>query len=272
MQKILTLVKHSGNKLLLGYKMQVNHQKVAVVTGASRGIGKQTAILLAQNKFKVCVNFNKNESAAYGVVDAIVSAGGSAIAVQADISNENQIMQMFDIVDHKLGLISALVNNAGVLFTQSAIENLNADRINAVLKTNITGTIICCREAVKRMAYKHGGNGGCIVNVSSRAAILGSANEYIDYAASKGAVDSLTIGLANEVAGQGIRVNAVRPGLIYTEMHKDGGEPDRVDRLKTSIPMKRGGNANEVAEAIHWLLSDKSSYSTGTFIDVSGGR
>ena len=252
--------------------MQVNHQKVAIVTGASRGIGKQTAILLAQNKFKVCVNFNTNESAAHEVVDAIVSAGGTAIAVKADISDENQIVQMFDTVDNKLGLISALVNNAGILFTQSTIENFTSERINAILTTNVTGTIICCREAVKRMAYKHGGNGGCIVNISSRAAVLGSANEYIDYAASKGAVDSLTIGLANEVAGQGIRVNAVRPGLINTEMHKDGGEPNRVERLKINIPMKRGGHAVEVAEAIYWLLSDKSSYSTGTFIDVSGGR
>ena len=245
---------------------------VAIITGASRGIGRATALLLAKHNYAICVNYTQKKAAATEVIQEIRNSGGNAIAVQADISNEDQVIQMFNTVDHELGKLTALVNNAGILFKQSSIENLTAERMNQIFKTNVTGTMLCCREAVKRMAYKHAGNGGSIVNLSSRAALLGSAHEYIDYAASKGAVESLTIGLAQEVANQGIRVNAIRPGLIDTEMHADGGEATRIERLKSTIPMQRGGSAHEVAEAIYWLISNKSSFTTGSFIDVSGGR
>lgn len=254
-----------------------NNSLIAVVTGASRGIGRATALLLAKHGYQICVNYNKNQAAAIEVVNLIKRAGGQAIAIQTDTSDETQVVQMFEQVDNQLGQITALVNNAGILFTQSSIEDLNAERINTILKTNVTGTILCCREVVKRMSYHHGGNGGSIVNLSSHAAVLGSAHEYIDYAASKGAIDSFTIGLAQEVAKQGIRVNAVRPGVIDTEMHADGGEANRVHRLKTLIPLQRYGTAEDVAAAIYWLISEQSAYSTGaystgTFIDVSGGR
>lgn len=249
-----------------------NHPLIAIVTGASRGIGRATALLLAKHGYQICVNYNKNQAAAIEVVNSIKHSGGHAIAIQADISDETQVMKMFGQVDNQLGKLTALVNNAGILFTQSSIENLTAERINTIFKTNVTGTILCCREAVKRMSYRHGGTGGSIVNLSSRAAVLGSAHEYIDYAASKGAIDSVTIGLAQEVAKQGIRVNAVRPGVIDTEMHTDGGEANRVHRLKTLIPLQRYGKTEDVAAAIYWLISEQSSYSTGTFIDVSGGR
>lgn len=249
-----------------------NNPLIAIVTGASRGIGRATALLLAKHGYKICVNYHKNQSAALEVVTSIKHAGGQAIAIQADISDEKQVVQLFEQVDNQLGRITALVNNAGILFTQSSIEDLNAERINTVFKTNVTGTILCCREAVKRMSHQHGGSGGSIVNLSSRAAVLGSAHEYIDYAASKGAIDSFTIGLAQEVAQQCIRVNTVRPGVIDTEMHADGGEPNRVHRLKTLIPLQRYGTTDDVAAAIYWLISEQSAYSTGTFIDVSGGR
>ena len=250
----------------------MNNEKIVIVTGSSSGIGKATAILLSQNGYKVCVNYNKNKTGAEDVVSIIKNSKGNAIAVKADISNEDEVIEMFNIVDNELGSLTALVNNAGILFPQSNIEGLNQARINAILNTNVTGTILCCKEAVKRMSNKNGGNGGGIVNVSSAASRLGSAGEYIDYAASKGAVDTLTIGLAQEVAAQGIRVNCVRPGFIYTDMHAKGGEPNRVDRVKSKVPMLRGGDAIEVANAIYWLLSEKSSFSTGIFIDVSGGR
>lgn len=227
---------------------------------------------MAKHGYQICVNYNKNQFAAIEVVDAIKSIGGNAIAIQANISDEKQVLQMFDQVDNRLGKLNALVNNAGILFTQSSIENPNTKRINNIFITNVTGTILCCREAVKRMAYQHGGNGGSIVHLSSRAAVLGSTHEYIDYAASKGAIDSFTIGLAQEVAKQGIRVNAVRPGVIDTEMHADGGEINIVHRLKAMIPLQRYGTVEDVDEAIYWLISEQSSYSTGTFIDVSGGR
>jgi NAD(P)-dependent dehydrogenase (short-subunit alcohol dehydrogenase family) len=188
------------------------------------------------------------------------------------VADEAQVMAMFRALDAGLGTLSALVNNAGILFQQANIEQLTAERINQVLGTNVTGYFLCCREAVKRMAQRHGGQGGAIVNVSSAASRLGAAGEYVDYAASKGAVDTLTIGLSREVAAQGIRVNGVRPGFIYTEMHASGGEPGRVDRVKDSLPMQRGGQPQEVAEAIAWLLSDAASYVTGTFIEAAGGR
>ncbi|CAI0987810.1 SDR family oxidoreductase [Serratia quinivorans] len=246
--------------------------KVALVTGASRGIGRATALLLARQGYAVGVNYLQNEAAAQQVVAEIESLGGRALALRADIGDESQVVAMFSQLDATLGPIDALVNNAGILFQQSSIEQLTAERINKVLSTNVTGYFLCCRETVKRMAHRHGGQGGAIVNVSSAAARLGAPGEYIDYAASKGAVDTLTTGLALEVAAQGIRVNAVRPGLIYTEMHASGGEPGRVDRVKSSLPMQRGGTPEEVAEIIAWLLSDAASYVTGSFIEAAGGR
>ncbi|QNQ53617.1 SDR family oxidoreductase [Serratia liquefaciens] len=246
--------------------------KVVLVTGASRGIGRATALLLARQGYVVGVNYLKDEAAAAQVVAEIEAMGGRALALRADVADENQVVAMFNALDVGLGPISALVNNAGILFQQTGIEQLTAERINKVLSTNVTGYFLCCRETVKRMAQRHGGQGGAIVNVSSAAARLGAPGEYIDYAASKGAVDTLTTGLALEVAAQGIRVNAVRPGLIYTEMHASGGEPGRVDRVKSSLPMQRGGTPEEVAEIIVWLLSDAASYVTGSFIEAAGGR
>ncbi|CAI1835197.1 Glucose 1-dehydrogenase [Serratia proteamaculans] len=246
--------------------------KVALVTGASRGIGRATALLLARQGYAVGVNYLKDEAAAQQVVTEITSLGGRALALRADIGDESQVVAMFAELDATLGPIGALVNNAGILFQQTSIEQLTAERINKVLSTNVTGYFLCCREAVKRMAQRHGGQGGAIVNVSSAASRLGAPWEYIDYAASKGAVDTLTTGLALEVAAQGIRVNSVRPGCIYTEMHASGGEPGRVDRVKSNLPMQRGGTPEEVAEAIAWLLSDAASYVTGSFIEAAGGR
>ncbi|CAI0984291.1 SDR family oxidoreductase [Serratia quinivorans] len=246
--------------------------KVALITGASRGIGRATALLLARQGYAVGVNYLQNEAAAQQVVAEIASLGGRALALRADIGDESQVVAMFSQLDATLGPIDALVNNAGILFQQTSIEQLTAERINKVLTTNVTGYFLCCREAVKRMAHRHGGQGGAIVNVSSAASRLGAPWEYIDYAASKGAVDTLTTGLALEVAAQGIRVNSVRPGCIYTEMHASGGEPGRVDRVKGNLPMQRGGTPEEVAEAIVWLLSDAASYVTGSFIEAAGGR
>lgn len=246
--------------------------KIALVTGGSRGIGKATSLLLAQHGYQVVVNYLRNKQAADEVVNTIIAQGGKALALRADIADELQVMAMFAEIDNAFGPLTALVNNAGILFQQSTIENLTAERINRVLTTNVTGYFLCCREAVKRMAWRHGGEGGAIVNVSSAASRLGAAGEYVDYAASKGAVDTLTTGLAVEVAAQGIRVNGVRPGFIYTEMHASGGEAGRVDRVKTALPMQRGGQPEEIAEAILWLLSEKASYVTGTFIDAAGGK
>lgn len=245
---------------------------IALVTGASRGIGRATALQLAREGYTVAVNYHQNALAADEVVSAIKTVGGKAFAVQADIGEEQQVEAMFALLDKKTEPLTALVNNAGILFTQSRVEALSAERINRVLKTNVTGYFLCCREAVKRMALPHGGQGGAIVNVSSAASRLGAPFEYVDYAASKGAVDTLTTGLALEVAAQGIRVNCVRPGLIYTEMHASGGEPGRVDRVKSMLPMQRGGQPEEVAQAIVWLLSDKASYVTGSFIELAGGK
>lgn len=245
---------------------------LALVTGASRGIGRATALQLAQEGYTVAVNYHQNEQAADEVVSAIKMAGGKAFVVQADIGDEQQVEAMFAWLDKQQDPLTALVNNAGILFTQSRVEALSAERINRVLKTNVTGYFLCCREAVKRMAVSHGGSGGAIVNVSSAASRLGAPFEYVDYAASKGAVDTLTTGLALEVAAQGIRVNCVRPGLIYTEMHASGGEPGRVDRVKSMLPMQRGGQPEEVAQAIIWLLSEKASYVNGSFIELAGGK
>ncbi|EOL1382795.1 SDR family oxidoreductase [Escherichia coli] len=245
---------------------------IALVTGGSRGIGRATALLLAQEGYTVAVNYQQNLHAAQEVMNLITQAGGKAFVLQADISDENQVVAMFTAIDQHDEPLAALGNNAGILFTQCTVENLTAERINRVLSTNVTGYFLCCREAVKRMALKNGGSGGAIVNFSSVASRLGSPGEYVDYAASKGAIDTLTTGLSLEVAAQGIRVNCVRPGFIYTEMHASGGEPGRVDRVKSNIPMQRGGQAEEVAQAIVWLLSDKASYVTGSFIDLAGGK
>ena len=245
---------------------------IALVSGASRGIGRATARLLAQEGYTVAVNYHRQRDAADEVVTEILARGGKAFAVQADISDESQVEAMFARIDEEGLPLTALVNNAGILFQQSRVETLSAARINQVLATNVTGYFLCCREAVKRMSTQHGGQGGAIVNVSSAAARLGSPGEYVDYAASKGAVDTLTTGLSLEVAASGIRVNGVRPGFIYTEMHASGGEPGRVDRVSSAIPMQRGGQPEEVAQAIAWLLSDKASYVTGSFIDLAGGK
>lgn len=245
---------------------------IALVSGASRGIGRATARLLAQEGYTVAVNYHRQRDAADEVVAEILARGGKAFAVQADISDESQVEAMFARIDEEGLPLTALVNNAGILFQQSRVEALSAARINQVLATNVTGYFLCCREAVKRMSTQHGGQGGAIVNVSSAAARLGSPGEYVDYAASKGAVDTLTTGLSLEVAASGIRVNGVRPGFIYTEMHASGGEPGRVDRVSSAIPMQRGGQPEEVAQAIVWLLSDKASYVTGSFLELAGGR
>lgn len=247
-------------------------QKVMIVTGGSRGIGAATAILAAKQGYAVCVNYVSNRAAAEEVVGKITAAGGKAISVAGDVAVEADVVRLFAAVDKELGPVTVLVNNAGILDQGIRVEEMTAERINRVLITNITGSMICAREAIRRMATSHGGQGGAIVNLSSMAAKLGGPFEFVDYAASKGAIDAFTIGLAKEVATEGIRVNAVRPGLIYTDIHASGGTLDRVDRLKDNVPMKRGGTPEEVANAILWLASDEASYATGTFIDISGGR
>lgn len=243
-----------------------------VITGGGRGIGASTARLAGARGYAVCVNYRTNKAAAESVVDEINTNGGQAIAVAADVSSESAVEDLFQTVDTRLGTVAALVNNAGILEPQMRVDEMDADRLNRVFQTNITGCFLCAREAIRRMSTERGGNGGAIVNVSSAAARLGSAGEYVDYAASKGAVDTLTTGLSREVAAEGIRVNAVRPAFIYTDIHASGGEPDRVDRVKEAIPMQRGGQPEEVARAILWLLSNEASYATGTFIDLAGGE
>lgn len=247
-------------------------KKIALVTGSSRGIGAATASLLAEQNYDVCINYHTNSNAANNMLEQLKSTGCNAIAVQADVSKEEDVIRLFQTIDNELGQITALVNNAGILLPQMPIEQMTATRINKILTTNVTSYFLCCREAVKRMAFKNGGKGGVIVNVSSAASRLGAAGEYVDYAASKGAIDTLTTGLSLEVAAEGIRVNCVRPGFIYTDMHADGGEANRVERVKSNIPMQRGGQPNEIANAIAWLLSEESSYTTGSFIDMAGGR
>jgi NAD(P)-dependent dehydrogenase (short-subunit alcohol dehydrogenase family) len=246
--------------------------KVLLVTGGGRGIGAATSRLAAERGYAVCVNFRSNGAAAEAVAASITATRGAALAVGADVASEPDVIRLFETVDARLGPITALVNNAGILERQTRVEHIDAARIDRIFATNVRGAFLCAREAVRRMSTAHGGTGGAIVNVSSRAAQLGAPGEYVDYAASKAALDTLTIGLAREVAGEGIRVNAVRAGIIDTDIHADGGDPNRVDRLGPTLPMRRGGEAIEVARAILWLLSEDASYSTGTFIDVSGGR
>ncbi len=247
-------------------------KKIILITGASRGIGAATARLAALRGYAVCVNYLTSSAAANAIVEEINAGGGRAIAVAADVSEESEVVRLFNTIDAQLGTLDALVNNAGILDRQMRVDEMDAARMNRIFKVNITGCFLCCREAVKRMSTRYAGRGGVIVNVSSTASRLGSAGEYVDYAASKGAIDTLTIGLAREVADEGIRVNAVRPGLIQTDLHASGGEPGRVDRLRSSIPLGRAGQPEEIATAILWLLSTESSYATGSFLDLSGGR
>ena len=246
-------------------------KKIVVITGASRGIGAATALLFAKNDYAVCVNYLSNVDAADAVVCKIKAMGGTAIAVKADINKENEVQKLFEVVTEQLGVIDVLVNNAGILKPQAKLIELTEERVKEVLTSNVMSYFLCSKYAIQHMSSEFGGTGGSIINVSSAASRTGSPNEYIDYAASKGAIDTLTVGLAKEVAANGIRVNCVRPGLIYTDIHADGAEPDRVNRLKEKLPMKRGGEPEEVAEAIYWLASDKASYATGNFIDLAGG-
>jgi NAD(P)-dependent dehydrogenase (short-subunit alcohol dehydrogenase family) len=246
--------------------------RVALVTGGSRGIGASCALLAAQQGWSVAVNYTQNSLAADEVVRQIRAAGGTAIAVQADVGDEGQIKKMFETVDAKLGRLSALVNNAGVVDMPQRVDEMSAERLDRMFRINITGSFICSREAVRRMSTKHGGTGGVIVNLGSAAARLGSPGQYVDYAAAKGAIDVFTLGLGKEVAAEGIRVNAVRPGLIDTEIHASGGLPNRARELAHLVPMQRPGTADEVARAVVWLMSDDSSYTTGSVIDVTGGR
>jgi NAD(P)-dependent dehydrogenase (short-subunit alcohol dehydrogenase family) len=246
--------------------------RVALITGGSRGIGAATALLAATQGWKVAVNYANNQRAADEVVQTIRAGGGEAIAVRGDVADEAQIVAMFEEVDARLGRLSGLVNNAGVVDLTSRVEDMSADRLRRMFDINVVGSIVCAREAVRRMSTRHGGNGGSIVNLSSAAARLGAPGQYVDYASAKGAIDTFTIGLAKEVAAEGIRVNAVRPGLIETDIHASGGIPDRVQQLAHLVPMQRGGSADEVAQAICWLLSPQASYTTMSLVDVSGGR
>ena len=243
-----------------------------IITGGSRGIGAATAVLAAERGIDVCVNYRSNESAASDVVAACKAAGANAVAIAGDVSVEADVIGLFDGAEAALGPIGGLVNNAGILHTQARLDEFTVDRLNEVVAVNVVGAFLCAREAVRRLSTAHGGNGGVIVNVSSAASYLGSPNEFIDYAATKGAIDTMTIGLAKEVATEAIRVNAVRPGLIETEIHASSGEPGRVARLASAVPMERGGSAVEVAEVILWLASASSSYVTGALLNVTGGR
>lgn len=246
--------------------------EVLLVTGGSRGIGAATALLAARKGYAVAVNYSSNEAAANEVVAAIRAGGGQAVALQGDVADENQVLELFAQVDARLGRLTALVNNAGVVDRPQRVEDMSVARLERMFAINVVGSFLCAREAIRRMGRSHGGRGGAIVNLSSAAARLGAPGQYVDYAAAKGAIDAFTIGLAKEVAADGIRVNAVRPGLIETEIHASGGLPNRVQELAHLVPMQRGGSAEEVAQAIVWLLSPEASYTTMSLVDVSGGR
>jgi NAD(P)-dependent dehydrogenase (short-subunit alcohol dehydrogenase family) len=246
--------------------------QVLLVTGGSRGIGAACALLAARQRWDVAVNYTRDEAAAQAVVRQVRTAGRRALAVQADVSDEAQVLAMFSQVDAELGPLNGLVNNAGVVDMAQRVDEMSVARWQRMFGINVIGSLLCAREAVKRMSKRHGGPGGAIVNMSSAAARLGSPGQYVDYAAAKGAIDSFTLGLAREVAAEGIRVNAVRPGLIETDIHASGGQPDRARQLAPQVPMQRTGSAEEVAQAIVWLLSDAASYTTGSVVDVTGGR
>lgn len=247
-------------------------QQILLITGGGRGIGAAVAVLAAQRGFAVAVNYASNSLAADDVVRTIRAGGGTAIAVQADVGDEAQVLAMFEKVDAKLGRLTALVNNAGVVDMQARVDEMSVARLERMFRINVVGSFVCAREAVRRMSTKHGGSGGSIVNVSSAASRLGSPGQYVDYAASKGAIDTFTVGLAKEVAEEGIRVNAVRPGLIETDIHASGGMPERAAMLAPTVPMKRTGTPAEIAGAIVWLLSPEASYTTAALLDVTGGR
>ena len=249
----------------------IKPKQVIIVTGGSRGIGAEVCKLIADKGYIVALNFLSDTVAAENTQQEIAAMGGESMLIQGDVSNEQDVIKLFEAASD-LGTIVGLVNNAGILAGQTKVVDMDVDRIDRIFATNVRGSFICAREAIRKMARSRGGSGGAIVNVSSAAARLGSANEYVDYAASKGAIDTMTMGLSKEVAGEGIRVNAVRPGFIHTEMHASGGEPNRIERIKPTIPMGRGGDPKEVANAIVWLLSDEASYCTGAFIDLAGGR
>lgn len=243
-----------------------------IITGASRGIGAATAHRAAAAGYAVAVNYHRSAESAQQVVDSIRASGGQAVAIQGDISQPDDISRIFELAEQQFGPVRALVNNAAILEQQMRLDEMTLDRMERIFRTNVFGTMLCCQAAIRRMSTRHGGTGGVIINLSSAAARIGSPGEYIDYAASKGAIDTLTIGLAKEVASEGIRVNAVRPGIIDTEIHASGGDPDRVSRRGHTLPLQRAGTADEVAAAIVWLLSDAASYCTGTTLDVTGGR
>ncbi len=252
--------------------MSKDTEKVVLITGGSRGIGAATAVLAARHDYTVAINYVEREDSAQQVVSHIEKSGGKALALKCDVSQEERVVDMFRKLDESVGPIRALVNSAGVLAPLNRVEHLDASRIRRIFDVNVVGSFLCAREAVRRMSTNHGGNGGSIINISSGAARLGAANDYVDYAASKAAIDTLTIGLAKEVAGENIRVNAVRPGFIETDMHESVGGPKRFEQIKHTIPLTRVGSPEEVAEGIIWLLSEKASYCTGTILDVTGGR
>lgn len=245
---------------------------VVMITGAGRGIGAATARLAAQRGYAVCINYQRDRDAAEALAREIAGGGGRAIAVRADVAEEKDVLALFRECDRALGPLTALVNNAGIVDRQARVDAMDAARLQRMFSINVVGAFLCAREAIRRMSTQHGGKGGAIVNVSSAAARLGSPGEYVDYAASKGAIDTMTLGLAKELAADGIRVNAVRPGFVHTGIHASGGQPNRIERLRDGIPMKRGGEPDEIARAVLWLLSDEASYATGAILDVSGGR
>jgi NAD(P)-dependent dehydrogenase (short-subunit alcohol dehydrogenase family) len=246
--------------------------RIALVTGGARGIGAETARLLASNGHDVGINYRRDHHAAHSLLDEITAAGGSAFLVQGDVSKEDSVLEIFNTLDQRGGTLMALVNNAGILFPQTTFDSISVERMQAVFAVNVIGAMLCARESIRRMSRRFGGQGGAIVNVSSVASRYGAPGEYVDYAASKGAIDTLTIGLSTEEAPHGVRVNAVRPGIIDTDIHADGGEPGRVARVGATLPMRRGGTAMEVAQVIAWLLGDEASYVTGALVDVAGGR
>lgn len=246
--------------------------QILLVTGGSRGIGAATVRLAAKRGYQVAFSYRQNQKAADLLLGELKTAGTKALAIPADVGNEDDVVKLFARVDCELGPVTALVNNAGILEQQMRVDQMDAARLQRVFATNVVGSFLCAREAVRRMSIQFGGKGGAIVNVSSGAAKVGAPHEYVDYAASKGAIDTFTVGLAKEVALEGIRVNAVRPGAVYTDIHASGGEPGRVDRVKSAIPMQRGGQPEEIANAILWLISEEASYITGTCLDVTGGR